>query len=104
MIHAHLIVTNQTTKNDIIEVNSLANLYAKCDEIFIARKLFDNMQHRNVVSLSALMAGYLHNGFSLQIISLFKDMISKTNVSPNEYVLATSLSSCSDSGRIEEGI
>lgn len=104
IIHAHLMVTNQTTKNDIVEVNSLVNLYAKCDEIFIARKLFDNMQHRNVVSWSALMAGYLHNGFPLQVISLFKVMISETSVSPNEYVLATALSSCSDSGRIEEGI
>eukprot|EP00257_Ricinus_communis_P021656 XP_015581191.1 pentatricopeptide repeat-containing protein At5g39680 isoform X2 [Ricinus communis] len=104
MIHAHLIITNQTTKIHIFEMNSLVNFYAKCDQVLIARKLFDNMQQRNVVSWSALMAGYLHNGFSLEVISLLKHMIAESDISPNEYIFATALSSCSDSGRIEVGI
>ncbi|KDP33014.1 hypothetical protein JCGZ_13045 [Jatropha curcas] len=103
IIHAHLIITNQTTQNNAIEVNSLINFYAKCNEVSIARKLFDNMLQRNVVSWSALMTGYLRNGFSLEVIRLLKDMILDDNVSPNEYIFAIALASCSDSGRVKEG-
>ncbi|KAF7820519.1 pentatricopeptide repeat-containing protein [Senna tora] len=59
--HAQLIVRNQTSKkSDMTQINSLINLYVKCDQMPIARRLFDTMPERNVVSWSALMAGYLH--------------------------------------------
>ncbi|KAL6135617.1 hypothetical protein ACLB2K_067844 [Fragaria x ananassa] len=61
------------------------------------------MPHRNVVSWSALMAGYLHKGLAFEVLGLFKTMVSVENLSPNEYVCATALASCSDSGRVEEG-
>ncbi|WCJ28198.1 Pentatricopeptide repeat (PPR) superfamily protein [Euphorbia peplus] len=102
MIHAYFITTNQ--EHNTIEINSLVNFYAKCDQLLVARKLFDNMHTRNVVSWGALMAGYLHDGFLLQVITLFKDMVSETNIRPNEYIFATVLSSCSRSGRVKEGL
>ncbi|KAL6136488.1 hypothetical protein ACLB2K_061783 [Fragaria x ananassa] len=61
------------------------------------------MPHRNVVSWSALMAGYLHKGLAFEVLGLFKTMVSVENLCPNEYVCATALASCSDSGRVEEG-
>lgn len=103
LIHAHLIISNRTTKNNALETNSLINFYAKCNELFIARKLFDSMRQRNVVSWSALMTGYLHMGFSLEVIRLLKDMVSVDAISPNEYIFAIALASCSDSGRTKEG-
>ncbi|KAJ6960026.1 pentatricopeptide repeat-containing protein [Populus alba x Populus x berolinensis] len=102
-IHSHLIVTSQATENNIIEVNSLINFYAKVNQVSIAHNLFDRMPDRNVVSWSALMTGYLLNGFSLKVIRLLKDMISEGNVSPNEYIFAIAISSCCDRGRVEEG-
>lgn len=102
-IHSHLIVTSRATENSIIEVNSLINFYAKVNQVSIAHNLFDRMPERNVVSWSALMTGYLLNGFSLKVIRLLKDMISEGNVSPNEYIFAIAISSCCDRGRVEEG-
>ncbi|KAJ6290323.1 hypothetical protein OIU78_026114 [Salix suchowensis] len=102
-IHAHLIVTYQATENNVIEVNSLINFYAKVNQVSIAHNLFDRMPERNVVSWSALMTGYLLNGFSLKAITLLKDMVSEANVSPNEYIFAIAISSCCDRGRLEEG-
>ncbi|KAJ9181036.1 hypothetical protein P3X46_009211 [Hevea brasiliensis] len=61
------------------------------------------MGQGNVVSWSALMTGYLHIGFSLEVIRLLKDMVLGDAISPNEYVFAIALASCSDSGRVEEG-
>ncbi|KAJ6753138.1 REPEAT-CONTAINING PROTEIN putative-RELATED [Salix koriyanagi] len=102
-IHAHLIVTYQATENNVIKVNSLINFYAKVNQVSIAHDLFDRMPERNVVSWSALMTGYLLNGFSLKAITLLKDMVSEANVSPNEYIYAIAISSCCDRGRLEEG-
>ncbi|KAF2289319.1 hypothetical protein GH714_034741 [Hevea brasiliensis] len=61
------------------------------------------MGQGNVVSWSALMTGYLHIGFSLEVIRLLKDMVLGDAISPNEYVFAIALAFCSDSGRVEEG-
>ncbi|XP_057481295.1 pentatricopeptide repeat-containing protein At5g39680-like [Actinidia eriantha] len=104
IIHALLIVTNQATPDHVIQTNSLINLYSKCGQIKIARQLFDEMRERNVVSWSGLMAGYLHNGFPLEVLRLFKTMALVDDFRPNEYVLATVLSSCSDCGSILEGM
>ncbi|XP_015879393.3 pentatricopeptide repeat-containing protein At5g39680 [Ziziphus jujuba] len=104
IIHAQLIISNQTsTDTDITRTNSLISLYVKCDQVSIARQLFDRMRKRNVVSWSALMAGYLHNDHALEVLGLFKSMVVVDNICPNEYILTTVLSSCSDSGRVEEG-
>ena len=103
MIHAHLIITNQATKYNRVLVNSLINHYAKCDQIMVARRLFDGMRKRNVVSWGALMAGYFHNGLVLEVLRLFKAMISVDYMWPNEYIFATVLSCCSDSDQVVEG-
>jgi pentatricopeptide repeat protein len=104
VIHAHLITSSQASKNcDVFQTNSLINMYAKCDEISVARQLFDQMSERNIVSWSALMAGYLQNGLALEVLGLFKKMVSVDNLRPNKYALAIALSSCSVSGRVEEG-
>lgn len=104
IVHSQLVISNKFLKIDIIETNSLVNLYSKCGQMEIARKLFDDMPERNVVSWSALMAGYLHNGASTEVVELFKTMLSCLgDVSPNEYVLATVIASCSDDRRIIEG-
>ncbi|KAI5340968.1 hypothetical protein L3X38_020242 [Prunus dulcis] len=103
-VHAHLILSSETSKFlDIFHANSLINLYAKCDRITTARHLFECMPKRNVVSWTALMAGYLHKGLALEVLGLFKTMVSVDNLCPNEFVFATVLSSCSGSGRVEEG-
>ncbi|KAF5457147.1 hypothetical protein F2P56_021276 [Juglans regia] len=104
LVHAHLITSTQASKTqDVFHANSLINFYAKCGDISIARQLFDQMSERNIVSWSALMAGYLHNGLALEVLVLFKQMFSVDNLRPNEYIFAIALASCSVSGRIEEG-
>ncbi|KAF5958553.1 hypothetical protein HYC85_005778 [Camellia sinensis] len=102
-IHAHLIISNQTTPYHVIQTNSLINLYSKCGQIEIARRMFDRMLERNVVSWSALMAGYLHSGFPLEVFGLFKALALEEVLRPNEYILATVLSCCSDTVLFIEG-
>ncbi|KAL3829813.1 hypothetical protein ACJIZ3_018615 [Penstemon smallii] len=102
-IHAHLIVSNQITRNHVIEKNSLINLYSKCGETSTARKLFDKMRKRNVVSWGSIMAAYSHHGLASEVIVLCKDMVRVDKLCPNKYILATVLSCCSNFGLLDEG-
>nr|XP_048327624.1 pentatricopeptide repeat-containing protein At5g39680-like [Ziziphus jujuba var. spinosa] len=69
IIHAQLIISNPTsTDADMSRTNSLVFLYVKCDQVSIARQLVDRMRKRNLVSWSALMAAYLHNGHALKFL------------------------------------
>ncbi|KAB1211594.1 hypothetical protein CJ030_MR6G013924 [Morella rubra] len=104
VLHAQLITSSHASEiGDVFRSNSLINFYAKCDEIPVARHLFDQMSDRNIVSWSALMTGYLHNGLALEVLGLLKELVSGENLRPNEYIFAIALSSCSVSGRVEEG-
>ncbi|WJX75229.1 hypothetical protein P8452_58780 [Trifolium repens] len=107
-IHTQLLIRNQSSNHHshIVQINSLINLYVKCSKIRFARYLFDEMPIRNVVSYNALMGGYLHSGEHLEVISLFKKMVSsfQNDVLPNEYVLTTVLSACAHRGRVFEGM
>ncbi|KAL5582267.1 hypothetical protein UlMin_014709 [Ulmus minor] len=99
-IHAHFVVMGS---KELVQTNSLINLYGKCNQISVARQLFDNMRIRNVVSWGALMAGCLHNGLAWEVFGLFKSMVSFEYFCPNEFIMTTAISSCSDSGRVCEG-
>ncbi|XP_071693903.1 pentatricopeptide repeat-containing protein At5g39680 [Rutidosis leptorrhynchoides] len=95
-IHAHLIVSNQSSEHNILETNSLINLYSKCANLNYAHQLFDKMPHRNVVSWSALMTGFSNSGLDYKVLTLFKSMVSKNDdmCHPNEYIFSTVLQSC----------
>ncbi|CAI0377021.1 unnamed protein product [Linum tenue] len=104
MIHAHLVVMNHTVGKNSTEANSLINFYSKCGDLSVARNLFDALPERNVVSWAALMAGYLQSGLPLEVIGLFKDMVSESRVRPNEYIFATVVSACSACRRLRMGV
>ncbi|XP_038892172.1 pentatricopeptide repeat-containing protein At5g39680 [Benincasa hispida] len=102
IVHAHLIITNHSHGDcKVNQLNSLINLYVKCDEVSIARQMFDSMPRRNVISWSTLMAGYMQNGSPLEVFELLKKMVVKDNILPNEYVIATVISSCDSQMYIE---
>ncbi|RZC56788.1 hypothetical protein C5167_015638 [Papaver somniferum] len=102
IIHTQLIISNQRKELNLTETNCLINFYAKCGEVSVARKLFDQMPERNVVSFNALMTGYLHKQLPLEVLELFKSM-DTWELQPNEYIFATVLASCSDVRALDEG-
>ncbi|KAK4409859.1 Pentatricopeptide repeat-containing protein [Sesamum angolense] len=102
-IHAHLVVTNQISRDRVIERNSLINAYSKCGDIASARLLFDKMPKKNVVSWGSIMAGYLQHGCASEVIELCRYMVKVDKLCPNKYILATVVASCSNCGLLDEG-
>jgi pentatricopeptide repeat protein len=66
--------------------SSLIDVYVKCKNVEKARKVFDKMPERNVVSWTAMLAGYAHNGRVDDALKLFREMPEKNAVSWNAMI------------------
>ncbi|XP_011625833.2 pentatricopeptide repeat-containing protein At1g08070, chloroplastic [Amborella trichopoda] len=88
--------------SSIVLNTSLIDMFAKCGDIIKARKVFDEMPFRNLVSWNAMVTGYSQCGLPNEAISLFREMGGE-DVEPNEVTLVGVLSSCANLGALELG-
>lgn len=68
--------------------NKLLNLYCKCGEFYVARKLFELMPERNVVSFNTMILAWLRNGYVVEGLSLYSEMINGGEFKPDNITLA----------------
>jgi len=89
--------------SNVFVSTALVDMYAKCGAIKIARKLFDMMQERHVITWNAMIDGYGTHGLGKEALDLFKEM-QKGAVKPNDITFLSVISACSHSGFVEEGL
>jgi pentatricopeptide repeat protein len=87
---------------DVAVGNSLITMYAKCGSIELARQVFDKMLERDVITWSAMIAGYGVNGHGNDALMLFEHM-QQTGTQPNHVTYVSVLSTCSHAGLVDEG-
>ncbi|XP_077230644.1 tetratricopeptide repeat (TPR)-like superfamily protein [Tasmannia lanceolata] len=97
----HKVITYGLEKDNYVDT-ALVNMYGKCGDIKMARRVFDNMTERSVVSWSAMISGYGIHGQVDIAIFLFTRMIDLV-IKPNEVTFLSLLSACSHSGSVKEG-
>ncbi|KAK9725356.1 hypothetical protein RND81_05G138300 [Saponaria officinalis] len=88
--------------NRIAVNNALVAMYAKCGNLYDARRLFDRMLEHNVVSLNTLIDGYSQHGFGNEALRLFSRML-ECGVVPSNITFISVLSACAHTGKIQEG-
>ncbi|KAK6783920.1 hypothetical protein RDI58_017374 [Solanum bulbocastanum] len=88
----HAAAIKSGLQGDVLISNHILNMYAKCGNINFASQIFNEMSKRNLVTWSAMIAGYDQDGKHLMAISLYSQM----PLEPNEFVLASALSSCAN--------
>ncbi|CAK9183250.1 unnamed protein product [Ilex paraguariensis] len=81
---------------------SLVNFYGKCEDIKLARKLFDEIPERNVVAWSSMISGYSRIGMVNEAFGLFREM-QKAGVDPDEVTMVSVISACAMSGALDVG-
>ncbi|KAJ0972682.1 hypothetical protein J5N97_020641 [Dioscorea zingiberensis] len=81
---------------------ALIDMYMKCDFVEDARKVFDFMPDRNVVSWTSLITGYTQSGLQDVVMDLFTRM-QMESVWPNQFTFASVLSSVAARGVVYEG-
>ncbi|KAF8380198.1 hypothetical protein HHK36_027680 [Tetracentron sinense] len=80
---------------DVLVASALVGMYAKSGIIEDARKAFDGMNVRNVVSWTTMIVGYGRHGDGKEAMKLLRKMI-RGGFDPDELTLASILSSCAN--------
>ncbi|XP_016455589.1 pentatricopeptide repeat-containing protein At2g13600-like [Nicotiana tabacum] len=97
-IHAKLL-KNSGSVSSLYLHNHLLNAYMKCGDTVNGLKLFDEMPQKNVVSWTALIAGFVQKGYPIEAFSLFTRM-HQSGTKPNEFTFVSALHACSFEDRL----
>eukprot|EP01018_Ginkgo_biloba_P026797 Gb_37510 [translate_table: standard] len=89
-------------QSDVFLESALVDMYAKCGNIEKARELFENMDQRNTISWTAMIAGYAMHGYGMEALKLFEQM-QHSGINPNHVTLVSVLSACCHAGLVEQG-
>lgn len=81
---------------------SFLDMYVKCGAILDARLIFDEVHKIDLVSWTAMIAGYAQNGLAREALLLFTDK-KWQEVYPNSITLGSVLSACAQSGNPHMG-
>ncbi|XP_073008377.1 pentatricopeptide repeat-containing protein At4g39530 [Typha latifolia] len=90
------------TEMDISVNNVLIDLYSKCSRLGTARKLFDWMFARNLVSWTTMIVGYMQNSYDSEAMVLFLEM-SQSGWRPDGFACTSILSSCGSLMDLQKG-
>ncbi|EPS67476.1 hypothetical protein M569_07298, partial [Genlisea aurea] len=82
--------------------NSLVSLYGHCGASEQARRVFDSMEDKNVVSWTALIMGYAQNGEGWKSLQLYREMTA-SGVKPDFITFIGLLFACGHAGLVERG-
>uniref|UniRef100_A0A803LXN7 Pentatricopeptide repeat-containing protein n=1 Tax=Chenopodium quinoa TaxID=63459 RepID=A0A803LXN7_CHEQI len=87
---------------DLAHCNALITMYGKCGDLQSARKVFDKMPERNLITWCAMMGAYGMHGDADEVFWLFDRMLDSV-VRPDGATFTTVLTACSHGGRVEKG-
>ena len=61
LIHAHITQKGFAATNTLLQ-NTLANMYAKCESVVVARRVFEEISEKNVGSWTVMISTYSRHG------------------------------------------
>ncbi|KAK3207102.1 hypothetical protein Dsin_021148 [Dipteronia sinensis] len=94
-VHGVVVVTG--FEFDEFVANSLVVMYAKCGDFVDARRLFDSIPERSVVSWNSLFSSYVGSDFYKEAVDLFQEMV-LSGIRPNEFSLSSMINACASLG------
>ncbi|CAI9091387.1 OLC1v1026408C1 [Oldenlandia corymbosa var. corymbosa] len=90
--HAQIIKMGWISEN--VTSNILINAYAKCGWLADARKLFDEMCYRTLVSWNTIIGAYTQNGYAEEALILLKEMHRHGMSQFSEFTISGVLCAC----------
>ncbi|KAH7656273.1 TPR-like protein [Dioscorea alata] len=88
--------------DNVVVLNALIDMYAKCGCVGNARRLFDSMTDKTVVSWTTMIAGHAMNGDAEEALDLFSRML-ESKLKPNHVTFLAVLQACTHGGFLEKG-
>ncbi|KAI5084976.1 hypothetical protein GOP47_0001145 [Adiantum capillus-veneris] len=89
-------------EHSIVLGGALVNMYAKCGALMQAQHVLENLPSRDIVSWSALIAGYAYNGQCQQALACV-DLMQREGIAPNAVTFVGILKACAIVGAIDKG-
>ncbi|VFQ75695.1 unnamed protein product [Cuscuta campestris] len=89
--------------SNVVVGSTLIDMYAKCGRLSDARKVFDRLPCKNLVSWNTMLVGYAQHGFGLEAMEVY-NMMRENRVKPNDITFIGVLSACGHGGLLEEGL
>ena len=98
----HSLVVKTGFDGDVFVKTSLVCLYSKCGHLNDARKVFDDIPDKNVVSWTAIICGYIESGLYEEAVGLFRGLL-EMGLRPDSFTLVRVLYACSRLGDLVSG-
>ncbi|TKY72188.1 Pentatricopeptide repeat-containing protein [Spatholobus suberectus] len=99
----HSFVIRNGLRPCILVDTSLVDMYCKCGDLDTAQRCFNQMPSLDLVSWSAIIAGYGYHGKGETALRLYSKFL-ESGMKPNHVIFLSVLSSCSHSGLVEKGL
>ncbi|KAJ9154480.1 hypothetical protein P3X46_027807 [Hevea brasiliensis] len=100
-IHTHIEILG--FQGNLVVCSSLVDMYGKCNDVDGARRVFDLMDYRNVVSWTSMIAAYAQNARGHEALQVFKEFSCSMQESPNHFMLASVINACASLGKLVSG-
>ncbi|XP_057851065.2 pentatricopeptide repeat-containing protein At2g03880, mitochondrial [Cryptomeria japonica] len=100
LLHGHMI--QRGYKAGFILNNKIITMYVKCGSLADARKVFDDMPERDVITWTCMISGYGKQGCASEALELFHRMQEAGNKA-DAFTFSTVLRLCAKLGNLEEG-
>ncbi|KAL3649771.1 hypothetical protein CASFOL_006174 [Castilleja foliolosa] len=100
-VHADMIKSG--TKLVAFVGNILLDMYGKAGNIDNAKRVFDRLVKKDVVSWNSMLTAYAQHGLGPEAISLFEEM-HRAGFGPNEITFLCVLNACSHAGLLDKGL
>ncbi|KAK9087272.1 hypothetical protein Syun_029666 [Stephania yunnanensis] len=102
-MHAYVMKNNSEAGSDVLPLTTaLIDMYAKCGSATYARSLFDRLIMRNIVTLTAMIAGHLRCREVEEAAKLFVEM-QKEGIYPNDITMLSVIKECGFTRDLELG-
>ncbi|XP_043708432.1 pentatricopeptide repeat-containing protein At3g12770-like [Telopea speciosissima] len=101
VIHGHVVKVG--LEADLFVGNAFVAFYAKCKEIKMSRRVFDEIHNKDLVSWNSMISGYMQNGFANEALIILHQLLWDDTVGmPDHATLVSALPACAQAASIQE--
>lgn len=101
--HVHQLITEiYSPSSNVNSANLLIHSFVKNGEIDTAKKVFDVLPTRDVVTWNLIIGGYIRCGLFVEAIGMFEEML-VANIEPDGFTFASVVTACSKLGALKHG-
>ncbi|PIA47020.1 hypothetical protein AQUCO_01400023v1, partial [Aquilegia coerulea] len=97
----HSLITKIGSDTNVFVASSLVDMYSKCGNIDEARRIFDQLPHRNSILWTSMITGYAHCGRGADGLELFEQLVKEQGMTPDNICFTAVLTACNHAGFVD---